>query len=165
MYGFFQIRIPSFLKRMTCKYCQQTPSFHSFELLGSMPNGYTIYFSSLEKAKEKHITKESLPEYTQHLDTASQTPWVWIIDCRGLKLEHIPKLKVCKLLVEVFQERYKHTLMSVFILYPTWHVTTTLNALKPFLSADAKAKIALCESPIFLMEKGVPVHIVKGCIS
>ncbi len=130
-----------------------------------MSNGWSIFYSSVEKAKEKRITKESLPDYTQHLDFASQSPWVWIIDCRGLEFEHIPKFKVCKMLVEVFQERYKHALMNVFILYPTWHITGILQTLKPFLSDDTNKKITPCSSPIFLLEKGVPTHIIKNCIT
>ena len=122
-----------------------------------------IFYSSLEKAKQKLITKESLPDYAAHLDTASQTPWVWIIDCRGLKAEHIPKLKVCKLLVDLFEERYKHALQSVFLVHPTWHVNLALGAVKPLLSEEAKAKFHLCTSPLTLLEKGIPTHVVKSC--
>jgi hypothetical protein len=150
---------------MVCQQCQRNPLFHSFEHLGAMPNGCAIFFSSIEKAHHKIITKDSLPDYAAHLDIASQTPWVWIIDCRGMKTEHIPKLKVCRLLVDLFEERYKHVLKNVFLVHPTWHVNVALGAVKPLLPEETKSKIVACPSPLTLLEKGVPTHVVKSCTS
>ena len=150
---------------MVCRHCQDTPFYHSFEHLTRLPNGVSVYFSSIEKAKHKTITKENLSYYTEHLDHASQTPWVWIIDCRGMKTEHIPKLKVCRLLVDLFQDRYKHALQNVFLVYPTWHINLALGAIKPLMSEESKAKLLVCPSPLTLLEQGFPTHVIKSCLA
>ena len=153
---------------MTCARCQKNPQYHFFQNLGSLKSGETIYYTYPAKAQEKHPTESCIQEYCDHMDTAANgnSKWVWILDGRNLSTDHIPNLAVMKLLVATIQERYKNSLLGIYIIHPNLKMQFVLNLIHPFLHEEAKKRLHIFHSnpttmALELTKKGFETELIR----
>ena len=127
--------------RMRCEKCKINPSHHNFKSLGQLHDGTHVVYSCPAAAIENRLTKESFPDYIAHLEEASQTNWIWIVDCKGIQSKNIPTLEMLKQMCELLQTRYIHKIHAVYFIQMDWQIHMVLNLVQPFLKLATKKKI------------------------
>lgn len=132
---------------MSCPRCQKNPQYHSFQYLGILKTGENLFYTSPAKGQEKHPNESCVEEYLAHMDSAAEkNKWIWILDGRGLSTEHIPGISVMKKLVQSVEERYKESLIGIYVIYPNLKMKFVLNLIHPFLHNEAKKRLIVFHS-------------------
>jgi hypothetical protein len=138
----------------SCKKCTADPQFHNFDFVSRHPSGDAIYYTSPAKGKQRSMKEDSIPDYMSHMDDASTTGWVWLIDCSGMESFHMPSLPVLRQFMNIIQERYRFVLKKVYIININWKMHVILNMVKPFMKEEAKERISVIESKLQLVSLG-----------
>lgn len=146
---------------MTCPACEKDKTFHNFEFLLRNSLGDGIYYTCPAKGKARKMTDAELDNYFAHMDEASVSSWIWIIDCRGLEKLDMPNVTLMKKFMESIQERYKFVLKEIYILHMNWRMSMILHMIRPFMKEEAKKRLILCNSPLQLLKLGVSAESIK----
>lgn len=131
---------------MSCPRCQKNSHYHSFQHLGILKTGENLFYTSPAKGQEKNPTESCIEEYLAHMDFAAKTKWIWILDGRGLSTEHIPGISIMKKLVQSVEERYKSSLVGIYVIHPNLKMKFVLNLIHPFLHTEAKKRLVVFHS-------------------
>ncbi len=150
---------------MVCEKCIQNPLFHQFHPLGVTEEGYGIYYSKFSLNVEKEFREESIPQYLAHMDAASRTKWIWIFDSSGLEHMPTPNPFVVKKFFKLLQERYKDSLVKIYIFDMNWKVSFLLSLVEPFMNKDMRHRIQECKSPLELVSVKIPSLVLRELCS
>ena len=131
---------------MLCPRCQKNPQYHSFQHLGTLKTGENLFYTYPAKGHEKHPTESCVQEYIAHMDSAAKSKWIWILDGRELSTAHIPPIGAMKQLVNTIQEKYKDTLLGIYVIHPNLKMKFVLNLVHPFLHPEAKKRLVVFHS-------------------
>lgn len=147
---------------MPCTHCSTDPTFHNFDFLMRNSKGDAIFFTSPARGKARRLSDSELENYFAHMDEASVTSWIWIIDCKGLEKFDMPTATILRKFMESIQERYKFVLKEIFIVNINWKMSMILNIVKPFMKEEAKKRLVVCESPLQLLHLGLGSETIKS---
>ena len=147
---------------MPCTNCSKDPTFHNFEFLLRNSKGDAIYFTSPSRGKARKLTESELDNYFSHMDEASMTSWVWIIDCKGMDKFDMPNPGILRKFMESIQERYKFVLKEIFIVNMNWKMSMILQMVRPFMKEEAKKRLIICDSPLQLLHLGLGSDTIKS---
>ena len=146
-----------------CSRCKETGGrAHSFEYIGHLRDGISnIFYTSLADATEPEDSPDTLAGYLFHMQEVQAHPWIWILDCRGMKSKDLLRSGLAKQLINVVQHTNIETLHGVFILYPTMAMNAVIQCIKPFLYKETRNRIHLCNMGLIdtinrLESAGVP---------
>lgn len=143
---------------MPCTRCAENPNFHSFKKVGHTTNGLAVFYSKPSLGIERRLTEQTMPNYLAHLEEASQEgPWVWVFDSGGLDNLEMPKPRLMKEFYFEIQRRVGPTLRKAYILNIHWKVALLLSIIRPFLRAEARDKLMVCDTILPLLEAGINV--------
>lgn len=140
---------------MGCTRCAEHANFHSFKKVGTTTKGHSIYYSKPYLGIEKQFLETSIPNYIAHMDQAATSTWIYIFDAEGLERLEMPNIMVLRRFYKIVQERYRPTLMKIYIIHLNWKTKLLLSMLLPFVSKEAKARLCESATPLDLMEAGV----------
>ncbi len=129
-----------------CPRCKETGGrAHSFEHIGHLRDAKThIFYTSLAEATDPEDSPDTLQGYLYHMNETRPHPWIWILDCRGMKTKDLLQGSLAKQLADVVQHVNIETLVSVFILQPTWAMNALIQFIKPFLYKETRQRIQMC---------------------
>ncbi len=147
---------------MKCIECMKDKTFHHFDFLLRNSTGDGLYYTCPAKGKARKMTEAELQNYYAHMDEASISSWIWIIDCRGLEKLDMPNVTLLKKFMESIQERYKFVLKEIYVIHMNWKMSMILHMIKPFMKDEAKKRLILCESPLQLLKSGLTAEIAKS---
>lgn len=133
--------------------------------MGNTEEGYAIYYSKFSLNMEKEFREESIPQYLAHMDAASQSKWIWIFDSCGLEHMPMPNPLVVKKFFKLLQDRYKHSLLKIFIFDVNWKVSFLLSLVQPFMTKETRHRIQECKSPLELVSAKIPPLIFRELCS
>lgn len=147
---------------MPCLRCQETPGFHSFRNLGKTKDGLTIFYSKPSLNVEKTLTESTVANLLSHMEDASSLgPWVYIFDAQGLDKMEMPNVTLMRKFHKSVQDKFGDTMKHVYIINKNWAFELVFNLLRPFMSAKNKDKYMFCNSPIFLLARGISSEIIQ----
>lgn len=138
----------------SCKKCQVDSTYHHFEFLSRLPTGDTIYTTCPSKGKQRSMKEDSIQDYVAHMDEASTSGWIWIIDCSGLESFHMPNVSILQKFMNIIQDRYKYVLKKVYIININWKMHMILSLIKPFMKDEAKERLSIVTSKLQLLNQG-----------
>ena len=113
---------------MPCQRCLAIPGYHSFDKLSP-----TLYYTCPGKAKG---TSEG---FLDHLKDTLPGPWVWILDCRGIK--GITGESILKTI-----EKDYTNLQQLYVVHPPLIVKAFYGISRPFFSKAMTNKIKIVDS-------------------
>ncbi len=146
---------------MKCTECEKDGTFHNFDFLLRNSMGDGVFYTCPAKGKAKKMTDEELTNYFAHMDEASVSSWIWIIDCSGLEKLEMPNVNLMKKFMESIQERYKFVLKEIYVIHMNWRMSMILHMIRPFMKEEAKKRLIICNSPLQLLKLGVSAEMVK----
>jgi hypothetical protein len=129
-----------------CPRCTETGGrAHSFEWIGHLRDGVTnIFYTSLANSKDPEDSPDTLAGYLFHMQETRPYPWIWIVDCRGMKSKDLLCSGLGKALTDIVQHTYIETLSGVYILHPSIAMNALIQCIKPFLYKETRQRIHLC---------------------
>ena len=129
----------------SCPRCKENQSAHSFEKLGTLRDGVTnVFYTNPAEATEPDDSPEAFQYYMAHFRDTEPQPWIWIFDCKGMKIKDLSQSTLARKLTDAVQVKYKDTLRGIFVINPTWSIISLFTVIKPFLHKEAKARIHIC---------------------
>ena len=124
---------------MTCPQCKINPKAHCF--LEFARKDLTRYFyTGNSKEVERIDTPEKISYFLSHIEQTRGSPWVWVIDCAGMKSKEISN-DFRKSLVNTISKEHNHTLQAIFFINTTTWMRIILALLHPFIHKDIVGKI------------------------
>ncbi len=129
-----------------CSRCKETGGrAHSFEYIGILRDNTThIFYTSLADSSEPEDSPDTLAGYLYHMNETRPHPWIWILDCKGMKSADLLRSGLVKALTDVVQFTNIETLLSVYILHPTIAMNAVIQCIKPFLYKETRQRIHVC---------------------
>jgi len=129
---------------MPCRKCIQTSiKYHSFDRIGVLADGKTIYYTAPARTQEKEDSPEVVDYYIQHFEETRPNKWIWVFDCQGMKSSDL--LKGCgKRIKEIVHNNCFDTLTAIYIVNPTWAIKTLTGFIKPFVLKENREKLHIC---------------------
>jgi len=111
-----------------------------------------ILYCGPAKAIEYKETADSFSYFLSHLETIQGKPWIFLVDCKGMKMCHTYSLKLTKQIMRVMNEDHEATLQKVILLNPNAWTRTFLTIIQPFLrkTFSKKLKQIQTEMDLFL---------------
>ena len=150
---------------MPCKKCQEGRNAHSFENLGTLQNGVSIFYTCPARRSDFHDTS-FLPDFSKHLEETNGKPWIWIFDCQSYQAKHMLSLKDSLGLLHLFETTYRDSLKAVYIVNEAWYFHLFLKTVKPFMKQETKQKLhqisgSALEAAVELNKRELPFSISK----
>ncbi len=152
---------------MVCKRCQECPGSHTFHLLGTTTQGYTILYTCPAKTKNfRGDDKDFVESFEEHLRELEGTPWIWIFDCQGFTAKHMLSLENTRGLVRVLYEKHEESLKGAYIVHQAWYAHLFLKILMPFLKKETRDDIhsirgSTLETIVELEQHGIPSSLLS----
>jgi len=146
---------------MPCARCAECPDAHSFVYFGKV-NATSLYYTSPARAHDYKENAQTYSYYKAHVDSAKGSPWIWVIDCAGMKMKHYSSLEITRKLMQVIMNEHAGILQHVWIIHPNSWMRATLNVLKPFLKAETQKKIRIFEGEKTELYVGLEQAGLKG---
>jgi hypothetical protein len=103
-----------------------------------------VFYTCPAQASEADDSPEAVTYYLTHFEATKPNPWIWIFDCKGMKVRDLIKSGVGKKLAETVQKTYFDTLLGIYIVQPNWAMKALITFLKPFLRKETFARIHMC---------------------
>lgn len=150
---------------MSCPKCAQGRNTHSFENLGTLQNGVTIFYTC--PARREDFDDERFLEYfSQHLQATENKPWIWIFDCQEYQAKHMLGIKDSLGLLKLFETTYRDSLQAMYVVNEAWYFHLFLKTVKPFMKQETKQKLyqiqgSALEAAVELSKKGIPFAMSK----
>jgi len=134
-----------------CPRCATNPAAHNFFELGKLGETDVLYCAPA-KAIESKETSESFSYFVSHLEAVQGKPWIFLVDCKGMKLRHTYSLSLTKQIMRVMNEDHESTLQKVILLNPNTWTRAFLTIIQPFLrkTFSKKLKMLQTEMDLFL---------------
>jgi len=123
-----------------CEKCFMDPTSHSFKKI-SEKNGVITYYTNPSKSKLYTDTEGILAHYDNVLKQIENKKWIWIFDSEGFDLKHAIEVKTGIGIAKILTDKYADNLQEIKIINPTWHISTMLTAIWPFLNQRTRYKI------------------------
>ncbi len=151
---------------MPCLRCEAQPNFHSFLHLGTSTEGFEVFYSKPSLNVEKTFTEEMVGNFLSHMDQAAHHgKWIYLFDAQGLEKLQLPNFTLMKRFQGQVQERYKDSLVHIYIVNRNWAFELVYNILYPFMSKHHRDLYVFCKSPVQLLSRGIPTQIVQRVFS
>lgn len=148
---------------MPCGLCQLAPNSHSFEILGKTARGITLLYSKPYDALTKRFTEETVQSYYQHLDEL-EGKWVWLFDATDLHKLETPNVSLLREFYKGVEERYRESLVKIYILHPNWRIQTILGMIRPFMRSEACQRLDDQPSLLTFIELGMDISLAKSLL-
>jgi len=116
------------------------PTSHSFKKI-SEKNGVITYYTNPSNSKLYTDTEGILAHYDNVLKQIENKKWIWIFDSEGFDLKHAIEVKTGIGIAKILTDKYADNLQEIKIINPTWHISTMLTAIWPFLNQRTRYKI------------------------
>lgn len=150
---------------MPCAKCQGGRSAHSFEDLGTLQNGVSIFYTCPAR-RDDFDDNDFLKDFSQHLLATEGKTWIWLFDCQGYQAKHMLSLKDSMGLLRMFETTYKDSLQAMYVVNEAWYFHLFLKSVKPFMKPETKAKLhqiegSPLEAAVELGKVGIPFSISK----
>jgi hypothetical protein len=125
----------------SCKICENDPSSHSLKNLGTIDN-ITYYYTCPAKATKYNDTDGIIAHYNGVL-SENNNKWVWVFDCEGFSMKHLLEINVGIQLAKLVTSKFSNNLVNIIITNPTWHITSVIYSVYPFLNSHIKSIIKI----------------------
>jgi hypothetical protein len=125
---------------MTCARCQETPGFHSFELIAELSNIHYFYCFPAHN-KQSVRTREDMLNFVSHFPQDRQ--WSLIFHANGYGFQHLMPLSLALDMGKLVQETHKTTLQKIYIVEGHWFFQFVLQCILPFLNSTMRDKFVL----------------------
>lgn len=146
---------------MACPRCAAFPDAHNFVYFGKKDN-INLFYSSPARGHDYREVNETFSYYKAHLDTAKDSPWIWVIDCAGMKIKHYSSIGITKKVINVLTTEHKETLHKVWLVHPNTWARSFLATIKPFLKKEVIEKIHIFEGDKLELYVGLEKAGLKG---
>lgn len=130
-----------------CHRCTETGGeAHSFYHIGTLGHNKKthLYYTKPADATDIDESPEAIAIYLHHFEQTKPHPWIWILDCQGLKTKDFLHSGLGRRITEVVKTTYIDTLQGIYVVNPTWGMKTLLTFITPLLSKESKARIHCC---------------------
>jgi hypothetical protein len=150
---------------LCCLYGEDTHSFK--EICRSERFGRIIY-TCISKAKDYSNTKAIL-SHVNNILSKENTSWLWVFDCRDLKMKHTVQIDVAVNLSTTIRDKYSHNLQRIILLNPTKSIDMLIKHILPIFNPDAinylrKYKGSPLEIYLSLKNEGIEESCVNSII-
>ena len=125
---------------MTCARCQETPGFHSFELIAELSNIHYFYCFPAHN-KQSVRTREDMLNFVSHFPQDKK--WSLIFHANGYGFQHLMPLSLALDMGKLVQETHKTTLQKIYIVEGHWFFQFVLKCILPFLNSTMRDKFVL----------------------
>lgn len=125
---------------MPCSKCSQGRKAHSFENLGTLPNGVRVFYTCPARRDDFDDTN-FLTDFSQHLQETEQKPWIWIFDCQEYQAKHMLGLKDSLGLLRLFETTYRNSIQAMYIVNEAWYFHLFLKSVRPFMKQETREKL------------------------
>ena len=129
---------------MACPRCKEFPDAHSFTYCGKIDNIY-YYYSSAAKSRDYKETPETLGNYIMHTNLAKGKQWVWIIDCKGIKMNKYPSLSLVSKMTKYLKEEHQDFLTMIYIVHPNPWIKNSIKLWKKIMPYGNTQKITILD--------------------
>jgi hypothetical protein len=129
---------------MACPRCKEVPDAHSFTYCGKIDNIY-YYYSSAAKSRDYKETPETLGNYIMHTNLAKGKQWVWIIDCKGIKMNQYPSLSLVSKMTKYLKEEHQDFLTMIYIVHPNTWIKNSIKLWKKIVPYGNTQKITILD--------------------
>lgn len=129
---------------MACPRCRVVPDAHSFTYFGPIGDIH-YYYSSPTKARDYKEGPETLMNYITHLDYVRGQKWAWIIDCKGMKINHYPSLDLVSKMTKNLAENHRDFLTMIYIVHPNIWIKNSLKLWKKVVPYGNIQKVTILE--------------------
>lgn len=149
-----------------CPKCAIIPGSHSFERLGVLSSGVSVFYTCPAKAKDYKDEDKFVDYFKYHLKETGQHPWIWIFDCKGFGTKHMTSLDNTKALIHLLQHEHTQTLQAVYFVQEAWHFHNFMKMAMPLVQKQTRQKLhqipgETLEVMIELEKKGIPMHLLQ----
>ena len=124
---------------MACPQCKINPKAHCFVNF-ARKDEIRYFYTGNSKEVERIDTPEKIGYFLSHIEQTRGTPWVWVIDCAGMKSKEISN-DFRNSLVNTISKEHNQTLQSVFFINTTLWMRIILAFLRPFIHKEIVGKI------------------------
>jgi hypothetical protein len=129
---------------MFCPQCQINPKAHCFQQF-AQKGDIRYFYTGNSKEVERIDTPEKIGYFISHVDQVRGTPWVWVIDCAGMKSREISS-DFRKSLVNTISKEHSTTLHNIFFINTTTWMRIMITFLRPFIHRDLVNKLHFFKS-------------------
>jgi hypothetical protein len=145
---------------MVCQRCEETPGFHSFDLLGDV-SGTAFYYCYPAHNKQSVRTQEDMLNFVSHFPI--DRPWSLVFHANGYGLSNMMPLSIAIEMGNLVQETHKKTLQKIYIVEGSWFMNFLLRCIFPFLQKSMRNKFVLVEGSLLevmqsLQREGLSLH-------
>lgn len=149
-----------------CPKCDILPGSHSFDKLGVLPSGVSVFYTCPAKAKDYKDEDKFIDYFKYHLHETGNQPWIWIFDCHGFGVKHMTSMETTRSLVHLLQNEHTHTLQAVYLVQEAWHFHSFMKMALPLLQKQTRQKLQqikgnTLEVLVELEKKGIPMHLLQ----
>jgi hypothetical protein len=127
---------------MPCPKCVIKPGYHDFHHIGK-----GRYYTSPAKTEDLNEDGTKLQNIKIHIDEI-QGPWIWILDCGDMGLQHYTELGFNLGLLQILAEA--PGLQEIWIVRPNIWIQGVIGCLSLVSSAPILNKVTYYESPLGL---------------
>jgi hypothetical protein len=150
----------------SCPKCAAVPGSHSFEKLGVLPTGVSVFYTCPAKAKDYKDEANFVDYFKYHLKEIGNNPWVWIFDCHGFSTKHMTSMETTKNLVHLLQNEHTHILQAIYLVQEAWHFHTFMKMALPLLKTNTRQKLhqikgGTLEVLVELEKRGIPMNYLQ----
>ena len=124
---------------MACPQCKINPKAHCFVNF-ARKDATRYFYTGNSKEVERIDTPEKIGYFLSHIEQTRGTPWVWVIDCAGMKSKEISN-DFRTSLVNIISKEHNQTLQSLFFINTTLWMRIILAFWRPFIHKEIVGKI------------------------
>jgi hypothetical protein len=129
---------------MACPRCRVVPDAHSFTYFGLIGDIH-YYYSSAAKARDYKESPETLGNYIMHTNLAKGKKWAWIVDCKGMKMNHYPSLSLVTKMTKFLKDEHQDFLTMIYVVHPNTWVKNSIQLWKKIVPYGNIQKITTLE--------------------
>ena len=125
-----------------CPVCAEAPGSHSLREIG-MEEGCVVFYTCPAEASKYNDRDGIMAHYENTLESrvGTDTPWIWVFDCKGFTLKHLIEVNIATGVASLINTRFENNLNKIIILNSYWIVPIVLHIVKPFIGKSLRGKI------------------------
>jgi len=101
---------------MACPLCISDPDSHCFVKFGTIA-GVDLVYTAPSRTKVIVENEYNILNFKLHIDSEKGRPWIWILDCRGMKMKHYASIKFTMRIANILVNEHRDFLQEIIILH------------------------------------------------
>ena len=132
---------------------------YSFKQIGIHADGRTSVLYTAPAEADIVTTDADLAGFKSLMDPYRASPWIWVFDCRGMKMAHYTNMRFCRALHHILTTEHSTSLQAVWIL----NINTWLRGVLGFFPLNKAIILPSERLELFIQMKkaGVPDTLVN----